>query len=117
MDQERRRIGDSTVAAALRKHLSLRLAHQRHDWSVVHHDAEINYFLPFDSLFTVDYSLFSGSDFEPNEYPNTILATDHHPEFKHGSRPATPLKTPTHGSIVKEDISIKDVLKQIRNLI
>lgn len=97
---------------------------QCHDWSVVH--TEIDYLLPFDSLFTVDYSLFASSDFDPNEYANAILATDHHPEFKLGSKPATPLKTSTQDSIAKEDISIaiskltfgiEDVSKQIRNLV
>ena len=103
---------------------SIRLAGQQHDRSVVH--IEIDYFLPFDSLFIVDYSLFASSDFDPNEYANAILATDHHPEFKLGNKPSTPLKTSTHDSIAKEDISmaiskltfgIEDVSKQIRNLV
>jgi hypothetical protein len=80
----------------------------------------------FDSSFIVDYSLFASSDFDPNEYANAILATDHHPEFKLGSKLSTPLKTSTHDSIAKEDISmaiskltfgIEDVSKQIRNLV
>ena len=76
--------------------------------------------------YLLDYSLFASLDFDPNEYANAILATDQHPEFKLGSKPATPLKTSTHDSIAKEDISmaiskltfgIDDVSKQIRNLV
>ena len=97
----------------------------RHDRSAVH--TEIVYFHPFDSLLSsVDYSIFSSADFDPNEYANAILATDHHPEYKLGSKSATPSKTSTHDSIAKEDISmaiskltfgIEDVSKQIRNLV
>ena len=95
-----------------------------HGWSVVYID--INYFFPFDALYLVDYSLFASSDFDPNEYANAILATDqsHHAEFKLGNKSL--LKTSTHDSIAKEEISvaiskltfgIEDVSKQIRNLV
>lgn len=87
---------------------------------------DIDCILPFDSFCLADYSLFASSDFDPNEYANAILATDHHPEAKLGNKPSTLLKTSVHDSIAKEDISmaisrltfgIEDVSKQIRNLV
>lgn len=77
-----------------------------------------------------DYSVFTGIDFDPNDYANAILAGDPYPpqpDPRVASKPALILtKSAVQDSIAKEDISvaiskltfgIDDVSKQIKNLV
>ena len=75
-----------------------------------------------------DYSIFASQDFDPNEYANTILASDTYPPSESRLTVKVPshLKSSTQDSVAKEDISvaisklsfgIEDISKQIRNLV
>jgi hypothetical protein len=72
---------------------------------------------------SLDYSIFAAPDFNPNEYANTILASDT-PTFD--SKTISRAKASIQDSVTKEDISvaiskltygIEDVSKQIKSLV
>lgn len=73
---------------------------------------------------TLDYSIFAAPDFNPNEYANTILASD--APSTCDPKTVSKAKISVQDSVTKEDISvaisklsygIEDVSKQIKNLV
>ena len=75
---------------------------------------------------SLDYSIFSAPDFNPNEYASSILSSESGSEFKSSSKSPAHLKGFGQDSVAKEDISvaiskltfgIEDVSKQIRHLV
>ncbi|KAH8993456.1 Golgi transport complex subunit 5-domain-containing protein [Lactarius akahatsu] len=69
-----------------------------------------------------DYAIFATSEFDPNEYANTILAGEPYPPQPGSSRPTKitglePAKEDISVAIAKLNYGIDDVSKQIKNVV
>jgi hypothetical protein len=69
-----------------------------------------------------DYAIFASSEFDPNEYANTVLAGEPYPPQPGSSRPTKttglePAKEDISVAIAKLNYGIDDVSKQIKNVV
>ncbi|KAH9023597.1 Golgi transport complex subunit 5-domain-containing protein [Lactarius deliciosus] len=69
-----------------------------------------------------DYAIFATSEFDPNEYANTVLAGEPYPPQPGSSRPTKisglePAKEDISVAIAKLNYGIDDVSKQIKNVV